>query len=118
MELKIMTMRNPVSGLRMMAAIVLLPVLLAVQPALAQKPVYPATDRAWSSADYRDLNELIKSGKAPLPALADPVGRPVFERMVNLQNLEIGRTKSLPIGTRLQEVLGMVDGIRMLLVAY
>src|SRR5262245_49582687 len=78
------------SLLRIRAMIAAVVLLLAVQPALAQKPVYPATDRAWSSADYRDLNELIKSGKAPLPALADPAGRPVFERMVNLQNLEIG----------------------------
>jgi hypothetical protein len=96
----------------------LVPTLLVAQAELAQKPVYPASDRAWNAADYRDLNELIKSGKAPLPTLADPVSRPVFERLVNLQNLEIARSKSLPIGSRLQEILGMFDVTRTLVAGY
>jgi hypothetical protein len=99
-------------------ALVILPAFVAVPAAFAQTPAVPALDRAWGAAEYRDLNELIKSGKAPLPTLTDPATRPVFERVVNLRNLDVAANKSLPVGARLQEMLGVLDGTRTLLVAY
>jgi hypothetical protein len=98
--------------------LLILPAFLAAHAASAQAPGYPAVDRVWGAADYRDLNELIKSGKSPLPTLQDPSTRPVFERIVNLKNLDLAADKSLPVGSRLQDVLGVLDGARVLLVAY
>ncbi len=93
--------------------------LVLAGPLSAQQaaPTYPAADRAWSSADYRDLAELIKSG-VPLPALADPAGQAVFERIVNLQNLELSRNKTLPLASRIEEALTLLDRTKSLLVAY
>ena len=102
----------------MALTLLILPALLAAPAALAQAPAYPAVNRVWAAADYHDLSELIKSGKLPLPTLQDPSTRPVFERVVNLKNLDLAANKSLPVGTRLQEMLGVLDGSRVLLVAY
>jgi hypothetical protein len=96
-----------------LCAVLLTGPLSAQQP----KPTYPAADRAWSSADYRDLAELIKSG-VPLPALADPAARQVFERIVSLQNLKLARNKSLPLASRIEEALALLDRTKSLLVAY
>jgi hypothetical protein len=99
-------------------ALALLILFLPAPRAHAQAPTYPAADRVWGAADYRDLNELIKSGKSPLPTLADPSARPVFERIVNLRNLDLAGDKTLPVGVRLQQITGVLDGTRTLLVAY
>jgi hypothetical protein len=99
-------------------AVLVWALVLAGSPSAQQPaPTYPAADRAWSSADYRDLAELIKSG-VPLPALADPFGQAVFERIVSLQNLELSRNKTLPLGSRIEEALTLLDRTKTLLVAY
>ncbi|MGZ3411017.1 MAG: hypothetical protein ACXWJ6_15005 [Xanthobacteraceae bacterium] len=84
---------------------------------LAQASKYPASDRVWMSADYKDLDAVIAAG-FPLPTLGDAATRPVFERMSNVANLDMVRNKSLPVGSRLQEGVAQGGYVQKLLLAY
>ena len=84
-------------------------------PGFAQ---YPSSDRVWSSADYKDLDALIGAGTVTLPILADAVGRPVFERLVNAKNFDMVRNKTLPVSIRLQESIAMGQYAQKFLLAY
>jgi hypothetical protein len=99
------------------ASVALAAMLLWAKPSFAESD-YPATDHAWSGTDYQDFNTAVDAKKVPLPLLSDPVGRPVFERIVSLENLDVGRDNSLPLLTRLQRVVALTEGVRKVLVAY
>lgn len=96
---------------------------LAVQPAGAENratPAYPPADRPWNSVDYRGLIEIVKSGQAPLPTLADPASKAVFERMVDLDNtaLWLARKKEMAMGARMPEMLATGESVSALLLNY
>jgi hypothetical protein len=96
---------------------------LLMQPAAAQKPAgapWPPADRPWGSADYSSLVESIKSGRLPLPLLADPTGKPVFERIVSVQNVahNLLRNKDMAAIVRLQEIMATLGSTEVLLGLY
>lgn len=96
---------------------------LALQPAYGQDrgaSPYPPADRPWNSADYRALMDMVRSGQAPLPTLADPSGKAVFERMVNVENtaLWMARKQELSAGVRMQEMAATLESVNALLMAY
>jgi hypothetical protein len=96
---------------------------LAAQPAAAQKPAdapWPPADRPWGSADYRNLVDSVKSGRLPLPLLASPTSKPVFERIVRDQNVahNLLRNKDMAATVRLQEVMATISATEVLLSLY
>jgi hypothetical protein len=97
--------------------------VLAGQPAVAQKQAdvpWPPADRPWGSADYRNLADSVKSGRLPLPFLASPTGKPVFERIVSDQNVahNLLRNKDMAATVRLQEVMATLGATEVLLALY
>ena len=95
---------------------------LALQPAYGQNrgSGYPPADRPWNSTDYRGLMDIVRSGQAPLPTLADPSGKPVFERMISVQNTALwaARKQEMSAGVRLQEIAATLEAVNALLMAY
>lgn len=81
---------------------------------------YPPADRAWSAADYKRLAVLVSSGQKPLPTLADPASKPVFERMVSVKNAALTdiRDKNKPVQQRLVALTQTGGEVRQLLTLY
>lgn len=77
-----------------------------------------ATDRVWTSADYATLAKLISEKKVPLPLVIDPLKKKIIDRVCSLENLELGRNKSLAVVSRLQEFLVMHQATAQLLKVY
>jgi hypothetical protein len=93
---------------------------LALQPAYGQDrgaSPYPPADRLWNSADYRALMDIVGSGQAPLPTLADPSGKAVFGRMVNVENTALWRAPK-PAGAHMEEMAATLEAVNALLRAY
>lgn len=101
----------------------LLLIALLMQQAIAQNQadtLWPPTDRPWGSADYGNLVENIRAGRLPLPLLASPTGKPVFERIVSDQNTahNLLRNKDMPATLRLREVTATLRATEVLLGLY
>ncbi len=105
--------------LLMSPAWLLFGVVLMVQSADAQKR-YPAIEEAWDGTDYRAVIERVKKDGLELPTLADAATKPVFERMVNADNipLRMGLNKELPVTIRFQKLDSALDPIHKLVVLY
>lgn len=69
---------------------------------------YPPADRAWDGANYRALAERAETRGLPLPTLSSEETRPIFERMVNDDNipLRMGLNTELSVTMRYQELNG------------
>jgi hypothetical protein len=93
---------------------------LAVQSANAQGAQYPAADEPWDGATYRALVQRIEDNGLPLPTLADPATKPVFERMVNTDNipLHMGLNRNLAVTMRFQRLDSALPAIHKLVVMY
>lgn len=78
----------------------------------------PASDRDWTGKDYDAAVQAIQAGKAPLPVLDDPMGKQVFQRLINESNFGIYRNKSLPIGNRLGDYLQMQQSVNSIFKLY
>jgi hypothetical protein len=93
---------------------------LSAAPALSQTSPYPPTDRPWAAADYAALAEAVSSGKAPLPTLADPATRPVFERLVSEHDvgMDMEARHQGTAEARLQEIVQTMAAFQPLLTAY
>jgi hypothetical protein len=94
------------------SAWLLLWVVMAVQSANAQKR-YPSVDDAWDGTDYRALIQRVEKDGLALPTLSDRATKPVFDRMVNLDNipLRMGLNKELSVGIRFQKLDSALDPI-------
>lgn len=101
------------------SAWLLLWAVLAVQSASAQKH-YPAIEDAWDGTDYRALLQRFENDGLALPTLADKATKPVFERMVNADNipLRMGLNKELSATIRFQKLDSALDPIHKLAVIY
>ena len=101
------------------SAWLLLWVVLAVQSANAQKR-YPSVDDAWDGTDYRALIQRIEKDGLALPTLADSATKPVFDRMVDTDNipLRMGLNKELSVGIRFQKLDSALDPIHKLVILY
>ena len=101
---------------------------LAIQSANAQSepsaPVinerYPPIDEPWDATSYRALAERFETEGLALPTLADAATKPVFERMINVDNipLRMGLNKKLSIGVRYQRLDSAVQPIHRLVGLY
>jgi hypothetical protein len=93
---------------------------LAVQSANAQSAHYPPADDAWDGTSYRALVQRVKDKGLPLPTLSDAATKPVFERMVNVDNipLRMGLNRDLSVTIRFQRLDSALDPIHKLVVLY
>jgi hypothetical protein len=93
---------------------------LAVQSATAQGGRYPPDDEAWDGTSYRALVERVETNGLPLPTLSNSATRPVFERMVNVDNipLRMGLNQSLSTTIRFQRLDSALQPIHKLVVLY
>jgi hypothetical protein len=93
---------------------------LAVHSADAQGGRYPADDEAWDGTSYRALVERVETNGLALPTLSNSATRPVFERMVNVDNipLRMGLNQTLTTTMRFQRLDSALQPIRQLVVLY
>lgn len=80
----------------------------------------PAPSRQWMGADYRATFDLLSRGTVTLPRLADSEEREIFTRLVNLENVSFSRNRTLPLNTRindLMQVIAAANGITKLYAA-
>jgi hypothetical protein len=93
---------------------------LAVQPASAQGANYPPADDPWDGTSYRALVQRVEDKGLPLPTLSDAATKPVFERMVNADNipLRMGLNRTLSVTIRFQRLDSALDPIHKLVVLY
>ena len=92
---------------------------LVVQPANAQKR-YPPVDEAWDGTSYRALVQRVENDGLQLPTLSDEATKPVFERIVNVDNipLRMGLNRELSTTIRFQRLDSALDPIHKLVVLY
>jgi len=93
---------------------------LAIQTANAQSGRYPAADEAWDGTSYRALVQRVETEGLPLPTLANSATKPVFERMVNVDNipLRMGLNRDLSTTMRFQRLDSALQPIRKLVILY
>jgi hypothetical protein len=93
---------------------------LVVQSANAQSGRYPPADEAWDGTSYRALVQRVETEALPLPTLSNEATKPVFERMVNVDNipLRMGLNRELSTTIRGQRLDSALDPIHKLVVLY
>jgi hypothetical protein len=93
--------------------------VLAVQSASAQNR-YPAIEEAWDGTDYRAVVQRVQKDGLALPTLADAATKPVFERMVDADNipLRMGLNTKLSATIRFQRLDSALDPIHKLVILY
>jgi hypothetical protein len=103
---------------------------LAIQSANAQNaqsernpPIperYPPVEDPWDGTSYRALAERVETEGLPLPFLADAVTKPVFERMINVDNipLRMGLNRKLAVTIRFQRLDSALAPIHRLVGLY
>ena len=93
---------------------------LAVQSANAQSGRYPPADEAWDGTAYRALVQRVETDGLPLPALSDSATKPIFERMVNVDNipLRMGLNRDLSTTIRFQRLDSALPAIHKLVALY
>lgn len=93
---------------------------LAVQSANAQSAQYPPADEPWDGTSYRALVQRVEDKGLALPTLSDAATKPVFERMVSVDNipLHMGLNRDLAITIRFQRLDSALDPIHKLGVLY
>jgi hypothetical protein len=92
-------------------------VVLAAQSANAQKR-YPSIDDRWDATDYIAMVQRVEDDGLALPTLS--ATKPVFERMVNLDNipLHMGLNPKLSITIRFQRLDDVVQPLHKLVILY
>jgi hypothetical protein len=93
---------------------------LAIVSAGAQSATYPPADDPWDGTSYRALVQRVEDNGLALPTLADKATKPVFERMVNDDNipLRMGLNRSLSVTIRFQRLDSALPAIHKLVVLY
>jgi hypothetical protein len=93
---------------------------LAVQSANAQSERYPPADEAWDGTSYRAVVQRVETESLPLPTLSNSATKPVFERMVNVDNipLRMGLNRSLSVTIRFQRLDSALQPIHKLVLLY
>ena len=93
---------------------------LAVQSANAQNGRYPPADDAWDGTSYRALVQRVETEGLPLPTLSNSATKPIFERMVNVDNipLRMGLNRDLSTTIRFQRLDSALQPIHKLVILY
>ncbi len=99
--------------------------VLAVQSANAQtanapNELYPPADEPWDGTSYRALVERVRDKGLALPTLSNEGTKPIFERMVNVDNipLRMGLNPKFAVTLRFQRLNNALDPIHKLVVLY
>lgn len=81
---------------------------------------YPPTDDPWDGTDYRAVVQRVQKEGLALPTLADAGTKPVFDRMVNPDNipLHMGLNQKLHVAIRFQKLDSALPAIHKLVVLY
>ncbi len=103
----------------MSSAWLLVIAVLAVVPAHAQKR-YPSIEEAWDGTDYRAVIQRVENDGLELPTLADASTKPVFERMVRMDNipLRVGLNSKLSATIRFQKLTSALQPVHKLVALY
>jgi hypothetical protein len=90
----------------------------AIQSASAESASYPPEDEAWNSTHYASLVQRVETGSLALPTLS--ATKPIFERMVNLDNipLRMGMNRELNITLRFQKLEPVLQPLHKLVGLY
>ncbi|HEY8450523.1 MAG TPA: hypothetical protein VIL95_08590 [Bacillota bacterium] len=93
---------------------------LAVQPGSAQSERYPPFDEAWDGTSYRAVVQRVETQGLPLPMLSDAATKPVFERMIDEDNipLRMGLNRDLSTTIRFQRLDSALQPIHKLVALY
>ena len=93
---------------------------LAVQSANAQNGRYPPADEAWDGTSYRALVQRVETEGLALPTLSNSATKPVFERIVNVDNipLRMGLNRDLSTTIRFQRLDSALLPIHKLAILY
>jgi hypothetical protein len=93
---------------------------LAMQSANAQTAQYPPDDEPWDGTSYRALVERVTDQGLALPTLSNEATKPIFERMVNVDNipLRMGLNPQFAITLRFQRLNNALDPIHKLVILY
>jgi hypothetical protein len=94
--------------------------LLAFQSTNAHSAEYPPADDPWDGTSYRALVQRVEDNGLALPTLSDAATKPVFERMVNADNipLRMGLNRSLSVTIRFQRLDSALPAIHKLVILY
>jgi hypothetical protein len=86
----------------------------------APNELYPPADEPWDGTSYRALVERVKDKGLALPTLSDATTKPIFERMVNTDNipLRMGLNPKFAVTLRFQRLNNAFDPIHNLVVLY
>jgi hypothetical protein len=93
--------------------------VLAIQPASAEGG-YPPVDEAWNSTHYASLAQRIESEGLELPTLSGKATKPVFERMVDFDNIpmRMGLNRELSVTLRYQKLEPVLQPLHKLIILY
>ena len=93
---------------------------LAAPSTHSQTATYPPADEAWDGTSYRALVQRVEDNGLALPTLADVATKPVFERIVNADNipLRMGLNKGISVTIRFQRLDSALDPIHKLGIHY
>lgn len=110
---------GPLFKIQTSPAWLLLWAVLAAQPANAQNR-YPAIEDAWDGTDYRAVVQRVQKDGLSLPTIADPATKPVFDRMIDSDNipLRMGLNTQLSVTIRYQKLDSALHPIHKLVVLY
>jgi hypothetical protein len=78
----------------------------------------PALSREWRGVDYQAVAAAIGKGKIPLPRFSDEPGAMLLKKITSVENLAFAQSKSLPIESRLQEIIALVPAANSIMSAY
>src|SRR5690349_7402312 len=102
----------------MVACVVLVAPLAQAADSAAPKERLPALSREWRGADYQLAVDLIAKGQEPLPRLSSKRGAALLRRLTAPENLSFNRNKTLPVGSRLQDAMLILQSTNALAKTY
>ncbi len=78
----------------------------------------PAPNRIWLGPEYARAAEVLTSSKIGLPRYDERAGRAVLERLTSMENFALANNHTIAVGSRVQDILMILDGTRAILNAY
>ena len=77
-----------------------------------------AASREWHGSDYARAYQTLASGGVPLPKFSENEGARLLQRMTALENFSFHRNRSIPLQTRFEDFLMLVQGANSVLKLY
>src|SRR5215510_3867406 len=77
-----------------------------------------AASREWHGSDYARAYQTLASGGVPLPKFSENEGARLLQRMTALENFSFHRNRSIPLQTRFEDFLMLMQGANSVLKLY